>query len=49
MGATDSAPVAGFSRAWPAPTVKLIGGEGHLANRNVCGVFCYHTFASLIR
>jgi len=28
MGATDSALVAGFSRAWPAPTVKLIGG-GH--------------------
>jgi len=25
MGATDSTPVAGFSRAWPAPTVKLIG------------------------
>jgi len=36
MGATDSALVAGFSRAWPAPTVKLIGGEPAVDSR--CGV-----------
>jgi len=40
MGATDSALVAGFSRAWPAPTVKLIGGEvlpgnSHFARRRL--------------
>jgi len=39
VGATDSALVAGFSRAWPAPTVKLIGGEaaGLPQGRSVTG------------